>query len=196
MNKRWYDKEPQVRQSIELLGSFPDHVLTVLAEGVNAVIERECQVHDMLRSFKSLGQEKILALYKSKKKLRALDKNPVMHQTVNYLFVIAAENRTRIAVQVLDLVSILHDYLLVCKKSGVDPTIQNIVRIRDEYVVHGIYNARHMLDIIRQEIAQLLIARRHGAVTPPPGDAKRQFLVSDDEQGMRVNFNVERTEKP
>lgn len=191
-NKRWYDREPLVKQSIELLATFPDHVLTALAEGVNTVIEREYKVQELLRAFRSLGQEKVLALYKSKKKLRTLDQNPAMHQTVNYLYIIADESKNQIAQQVLDLVSIVYDYLQLCKKSDVTPSIQNIVRIRDEYVSQDIYAARHVLDIIRQEIAQLLISQRQGTITPPPPppEPKRQMKLSDDEQGMRVNFNL------
>lgn len=191
-HNRWYDKQPMVKQSVELLAAFPDEVLTIMAEGINSVIEREYRVQELLRSFKSLGQEKILALYKSKQKLRKLDQNPMMHKTVNYLFVVAEENKQQIARHVLELISTVHSYLLLMREAKQSPTLQHILEIRNTYVSHGIEAAKQQVKAIELEISQSLLLGRVSAapaLTPPPGPKREIEIKEDDSGGMKINFN-------
>ncbi|MEB3286232.1 MAG: hypothetical protein VKJ04_01890 [Vampirovibrionales bacterium] len=186
-NNRWYDKQQEVKQSIELLGAFPEEILSVMSEGVNSVIERDYNVNELMRSFRSLGQDKVLALYKSKNKLRTLDQNPSMHKTVNYLFVVAEENRKAIAVRVLELVGTVHDYLQICKETGLTPTIEHIARIGEAFVAKGNVEARDMLEDVRREMMQIIVSGRKAQASPPAGAGTLE--IKGDEAGMRLNLN-------
>jgi len=87
MNKyRFYDQEPSVSQAVELLLVLPQEMQSIIADGISLIAEQEFRANELMKELKSLGTEKVLAVYKSKQKKRAYDKNHAVHRAINYLW--------------------------------------------------------------------------------------------------------------
>lgn len=184
---RWYDKRPQVKQSVEVLTTFPDEILTIIAEGINVIVEREYKASELLKSFKSLGTEKILGLYKSKNKMRKMDQNPTLHKTINYMFVISEENQVAVAKQVLELVTVIHDYLKTCKETSQPATMNHVSKLRNSYVDKGLVDAKKLLKSIREEFIKTI--ENTTEYVPRPTQ------ITDSSGGMKINKDIHTKKK-
>jgi hypothetical protein len=174
--KRWYEQDATLKQSIDLLQVFPDDILTVIAEGFNQVAEKEFKAKELMRSYKTLGQEKVLALYKSKRKQRNYDKNPMMTTLVNYFLLLPAEHRTILAGQVIELVGMVQTYLDECETLKLKADVDHIRAFRNEYLTSGDKAARTKLDVIRAELQESV----------KEATLVRNFNESDS--GLKLNF--------
>ncbi|MEB3286234.1 MAG: hypothetical protein VKJ04_01900 [Vampirovibrionales bacterium] len=198
--RRWYEREPMVKQSIELLETFPDEILTIVAEGVNKVAEQEFRAAELMKTYKSLGQEKIISLYKSKNKLRSYDKNAMMHKAVNYFLLISEENRLVMSTKVIELVGVVRDYLHVCKEASEPPVALHVTTIRDSYVEAGLKGARQKLLQIRELFLGERFASRikqpaappKAVVANPESQSNRMTNLDDDDSGMKLNLSRRR----
>lgn len=194
--QRWYEQDPLLKQSIELLQAFPDEILTIVAEGVNQIAEDEFKAEELIRSYKSIGQEKILALYKSKNKKRSYDKNPTMHKTVNYILLISEENRTILAKKIIELVSVVRDYFQICKESQNRPVSTQVKSLRDDYIAKGLKAAQEKLKQIRQSFMQNIQSTNNGYISvketranAAKHDEKLRTNLDEQDDGLRINFS-------
>lgn len=151
-DKRWYDKKPTVKKAFTQLCDFQDDLLTVLASKVCMMVESRYEANNLLASLKSLGTERVLAIYKSKSKLRKLDENQQMHLVVNYFFVMRPDHQNKAAGDTLEMVAIANDYLTVCEKFEYKPSKTHVETLADTYVRSGEIPARELLAGISDQI--------------------------------------------
>lgn len=156
MKKRFYDQDPSVSQAIELLLVFPEDMQAVIADGLSTIAEQEFQANEIINDFKSLGTEKVLAIYKSKQKQRSYDNNPTVHRALNYMMILSPENRLFISKRIIELIGYLQDYLKTCKLHEATPTLPSVERIRDVYIQFGPEDASRFLQAMEQEFTRKL----------------------------------------
>lgn len=143
---RWYEKNPQLNQCVKLLESFPMEIQTIIADGIVALSVRECNADEVYNQLKSLGTEKVMALYKSHKKQRSYDKNPSMHKAMNYIYVLSEENQHFIAEQTLDLITNIYEYFKSCKSFKHDPTPAEIGSVAKTFIENGSEDAKRFVE--------------------------------------------------
>jgi hypothetical protein len=157
--QRWYDAQPKVKRIIDTLQHFPHEVLSIVAEGAVTMAERECRALEMMKSIKSLGTEKVLAMYKSKNKRRAYDSNPEMHKAVNYMFILSEQNRDYLADKTLDLIECVTDYLKACRELECEPKEADISDITQTYVSKGAKDAKAFIYELRNKFLKQVVQR-------------------------------------
>lgn len=171
--KRFYDGEPSTSQAVDLMLKFPDELQTVLANSMSMVAEGDYKADEILNDLKSLGTEKVLALYKSKQKKRDYDKNPSFHRAMNYMMVMTPQNRQAISGKVLVLMGHVQEYLKVCKEKGVNPSVSTIENLAEVYVKQGNDQAKSFIDTV--------------AVAPEAEDKRNmEESVKSEDLGMRI----------
>ncbi|MEB3287212.1 MAG: hypothetical protein VKJ04_06885 [Vampirovibrionales bacterium] len=145
---RWYEKNPKLNQCVKLLEAFPMEIQTIISDGIVTLSVRECQADEVYAQLKSLGTEKVMALYKSHKKQRSYDKNPSMHKAMNYMYVLPEEHQTFLAEQTLDLVNNIYDYFKSCKAFDHEPTPDEIGRVAKTFIEGGSEEAKRLVDTL------------------------------------------------
>ena len=176
MKQRWYEQDQTLKQSIDLLQVFPDEILDVIAEGVNSVAEKEFKAKELMRDYKSLGQDTVLSLYKSKRKQRSYDKVPTMTTLINYIMLLPVEHRKILAAQIIELSEVIQQYLDECGSLQVKPEVAQIKVFRDTYLNSGYKQARQALEKVCEELR----------AKPKEGTFVRNFNESSD--GLKLNF--------
>ncbi len=178
MKKRFYDGEPSTSQTVDLMLKFPDELQTVLANSMSQIAEGDYKADEILSDLKSLGTEKVLALYKSKQKKRPYDQNPSFHKAMNYMMVMTPQNRQAISGKVLNLMGHVQEYLQVCKEQGVQPTISTIENLAEVFVKQGPEQAKNLLNEIKEGKTE---------TAPAPADNRSLMEnVQEEGQGMRI----------
>jgi hypothetical protein len=129
---------------------FPEQVLAIVAEGASYLAEKECQASELLRSLRSLGAEKVLALYHSKHKRRNYDQIKPYHQLINYFYVISPENQQLLANRVIELVSYIYEYFQACKTYQNTPRIEEVSTLTRHYTQQGKQEAQQFLSWLNQ----------------------------------------------
>ncbi len=136
-SKRWYDSDPLCRESIQILEEAPEVLQTLIAESVNLIAHREFSVGEMMRSYKSLGTDKVLHLHQSKSKRRGQDKNPAVHKTLNYLMVLSPKHRAFISHRIKQLYHHLIEYIILCKEISRPPKEEDLNQIVTVFTEQG-----------------------------------------------------------
>lgn len=172
--KRFYDGEPNTKQTVDLMLKFPDEFQTVLANSMSMIAEGDFKADEILNDLKSLGTEKVLALYKSKQKKRAYDKNPSFHRAMNYMMVMTPQNRQAISGKVLNLMGHVQEYLQHCKDNNIPPTVTTVEKLAEVFVRDGGDYAKHFLNEVKAGVA------------PEEADKNLHENVQEEGQGMRI----------
>lgn len=180
--RRWYDDEPDVQQSIDLMEKFPPEIQEIVGEGAVTLAERECQARDIMSSLRSLGAERILSIYKSQNKQRAYDQSPSFHKMVNYMLVISPENRRFLARQISRMVVNISEYFKSCRYYDVEPDAAEVAEMTRAYVEMGSEDARRFLDKLKEDFRQGIRKRSEVLVA----DAGKSKSLMDADQGMRI----------
>jgi hypothetical protein len=191
MKKRFYDQDPSVSQAIELLLIFPEEMQAVIADGLSTIAEQEFRANEMINDFKSMGSDKVLALYKSKQKKRKYDKNPTVHRAMNYMMILSPENRVIISKKILEMITFLQGYLITCKNLTTAPSLNGVERIRDVYVQFGPDDVRHFLAAMQEEFMNKLQGLEITAKHPAAGDEQKEMVIITEEitvegPGMKI----------
>lgn len=152
LKRRFYEKHSAVSQAVESLLLFPDDIQRIIAKGFSTIAERDCQAAEIMKEFKSLGTDKVLALYKSKTKKRKYDQNPITHQAMNYLMIMSDESQIFMAGKIMELVGFMQDYLKLCKRHAVTPQRESVETISNTYVMRGATEAKIFLKKLDAEI--------------------------------------------
>lgn len=185
---RWYDKRPTVARSVETLEQFPSEIQTVIADGVAQIAEDEFNVGETMNMFRSLGREKIMALYKSKNKARSYDKNPSFHKIMNYMTILPETHQDCMATHILCLSDHTANYLQLCQKLRTPPEVRTLQKLRDAYVTFGNERAHRF---IQETQVTLNEAIQSGAITPipqatmPEPESEPEKVISD---GVHTQF--------
>lgn len=195
MKKRFYDQEPSVSQAVELMLVFPDDLLGIVANGLSLIAEREYDAKELLENFRSLGTDKVLALYKSKQKKRKYDQNPQMHRAMNYLMVMSPEKQQVISKRIVELVGYIQEYFKTCKEYTVRPEVGAVESLTETYVHMGAEETRKFLKTVKDEFIRQL--QESGPPTPEPVAAKEgrpksiSEAIRDEGMGMRIKGDIQ-----
>lgn len=172
-SNRFYDQDPVVSQAVKLLLMLPSEIQTLAAECLSKIAETEYRMIEMLQETKSLGSDKIMALYKSKQKKREYDQNPAMHRALNYLMLLTAENRRMIAHRIVGLISHIQDYLKACQKFSIAPSYQQMGDVAIMYMHRGPDEANLLIrDMELKSLRQPKLRRRS-----EPLPATGEFII-------------------
>ena len=187
MNQRFYEKDPTVKRSVETLLALPFDVQTIVAEGSVLIAERECQAATVLTNIKSLGTEKVLALYKSRQQRREYDKNRTVHRMMAYLMALTPEHQNLLARKMIELTGFANDYLQVCEQQSEAPQNEVLESISSTYVRFGPRHAKAFVMAIKQELGAL---NGRTTATGTKVEAPGQEAIHNRKGDMRVSgFN-------
>lgn len=131
---RFYEQDPTVKFAVEFLLTFPDAVQERIGGGLSQIAVRDYKVTQLL---KSLGKEKILALYALQKKRRAYDQIQTIHQTMAYLLVLPDERRREFASQVSELTTFVYEYMKDCEGYNASPQLEVLEKLITLYLQQG-----------------------------------------------------------
>lgn len=187
--RRWHDNRGELSEAFDLLDSIPPDAIALIADGITAKAEKDFQARDLLRSLSSLGSDKVLALYKSKNRMRSYDKDPDLHRIVNNFFVLPEDNQKALAKQFLGFTDIVIDYLAVCDSFGLEPHPGELENIRRCFVEDGLQAARQYLVEVHGEYhEQIGEPEELTDENQPAATAKAPAheTVITDEGGMKI----------
>ncbi len=182
---RWYDINPKLSRASRLLFTFPDAVQSIISEAIMLIADREFKEKKWQSNIRSLGKEKILGLHKSKNRRREYDENPLLHQAMNYLFVLSEEGREFMAEHILKMVQYIQNYLELCSEAQTPPEEETLALITKEYVLRGDEGAEAFLKNLRYEFLDKL---KRGE-NPTIKSEITEFLenvAKDSTQGMKI----------
>jgi hypothetical protein len=177
--KRFYDEDPTVSQAVEALFIFPDEIQSIIAQAFAKIAERDCNAAEILKEFRTLGSERVLALYKSKKKQRKYDKNPTVHNAMNYLMVMDEKSRRFLATKVIELIGFMQTYFGVCRQHSTSPELSAIEAIAGAYAENGPAAAKTFLTTLEEELKNRVFILQQNA---PKKEAPAQAPPSDPSQ--------------
>ncbi len=178
-NNRWYDQDPTLSKSVQLIDTFPSEIQSIVAEAIMQLAERECNIKELLDNLRSLGPDKVLGMYKSKNKRRRYDGNSSVHQALNYMFILSDNNRLFMAGKIIEIVNHIYDYLRICKTFRKLPDPDDIQAVVDAYLELGGLHATRLLHNIAQNLKEEVAL----AQVAPEDEA---LAVAEDTQGMKI----------
>ena len=189
MKKRFYDQDVNVSNAVEMFLLFPETLQEIIAEGLAQIAEIEYQANEALKDIRSLGTERVLALYKSKQKKRKYDQNPTVHKAMNYLMVISPENRHFLANRIIELMGYIQDYLKTCQMYTTSPEADKVQVLTDLYVQLGSDECRKFLTSVQTEFKRKLdgkpLLEDDVKEAPAIGEA-----IQDQGLGMRIRGGI------
>jgi hypothetical protein len=136
---------------VEGLSLLPNEIVSVLCESLLEIAEHEFGADEYIKNHRSLGVEKVLNLYKSKRKGRRLDQNPFSHKLTNYLYVLPEAERVEVAKHSNPLISSVFDYLRLCLENQAEPNLKHIVQLSKSYVESGQNGIQEILSAFHTE---------------------------------------------
>lgn len=170
--RRWYDRQPTLSQSVRLMILLPDEIKSIVSDGIMVLANREFRAQERLQSYRSLGDEKVMGLYKSKNKRREYDTNETLHKAMNYLYILSEDNQDIMADHILQLVGYIQKYLSTCRVFETDPSLEDVLRITQTYIEEGNAEVEQFLVQLREELHVKMLAVNENEEKP------RDFLGS------------------
>jgi hypothetical protein len=191
-NRRFYEDHPTVKTAVESLFLFPDDIQRIIARGFSIIAERDCNALELLKEFRTLGSERVLALYKSKKKQRKYDQNPIVHEAMNYMLVMNEKSRVFLASKVIELVGFMQTYLKLCKQYATAPETEAIEAISHTYVEHGPEKAKAFLSQLDSEFKKRLLGASSSSETSSKNPSVKSVIegIQTGNAGMRVKGGI------
>jgi hypothetical protein len=191
--ERYYEKNPTVKTAVTLLFKFPPDIKSVLARGFCAIAENDFDAHILLQDLKSLGQEKVLALYKSNLKRREYDHDPYLSRAMNYLLILSPDNQFFLASKVLEMMAVVRDYMVLCKKYSTAIQQKLVEKITRIYVTCGLEEAAEFVSQVRREFEHLVARAKIGKSHLLPPDLLPSESITSENTGMRIRPNLDFT---
>ena len=139
---RWHDKKPELAKAIHFLSSLPEDLQTIIGDCIIQVAEKEYKVSDLLNSFKSMGNDKIMGLHQAQKKRRNYDNNPAMNKAINYIYILPASEQYKIAKQVLELMDCVVAYFEIHREFGFPANNDSLKLLTTAFLTGGLKQAR------------------------------------------------------
>lgn len=179
--KRWYDHDTHVATAVDLVMKFPPEIQSIIFKGIYMLAEKEFRANELMNEFKTLGTEKVLAMYKSKEKKRIYDQDPNTHKAMNYLYLLSEQNRKLMAHHILSLMGVMQDYLKVCQNAKQAPKSGEVASLTDSYVDSGIQAAKSML----AELENIYLSTA-ASPKPTPEIPERGQRVADGGADLKI----------
>jgi hypothetical protein len=176
-----------------LLFKFPPDIKSILARGFCAIAENDFDAHILIQDLKSLGQEKVLSLYKSNLKRREYDHDPYLNRAMNYLMILSPDNQFFLASKVMDMLAVVRDYMVLCKKHSTAIQLKLVEKITRICVTCGLEEAAEFVVQIRRELEHLVARAKIGKSHLLPPDTLSQESITSENSGMRIRQNPEFT---
>lgn len=148
MDNRFYDREKVVQKAIELIPHFPEKIQIVVAKGISLLAIAEYGADKKMKSLKSMGSDKVMALHKSQLKRRRYDMLPELHHAVNYLKILSSDERQMVCVKIVQVARCIDHYLEVCETCRIEPETVTVEKFRDTYIDQGPDQAEAYLKIV------------------------------------------------
>jgi hypothetical protein len=172
--QRWYDHSDELAQSIQFLLSCPQGLQTMLAERLSELIRQSRLSPVSAETLRTLTPEKVMGLFKAKKKLRDYDQNNRLHQAMNDLYVLPDDLQEEMGKQVLALFGHVRNYLDMCRLYQIPPQMSHLDMLTSAYVNQGEDAAQsflmsHKMQCIREPLQEIQHElQRVWSVDPPP----------------------------
>ena len=189
---RWHDDRGDLTEAVNSLEQIPPEMLHLIAEAVTEKGQHDFEVEALLKSVKSMGSKKVMALYASKKKRRSYDQDPKTHELVNTFFVLEPRNQDRLARDMLDFTDHVIEYVATCEALDEEPDPRQLQRIRQIFVAHGNEAVAKYLTAIEPEELALTEADldEDSLAEDPIGQADstqtHEFLSHGDGDGLKI----------
>jgi hypothetical protein len=181
---RFYEEDPSVKFSIEFLFTFPQSVQTIIARGFGQIAVRDYKAQQVLNNTKSLGKEKILALYALRQKRRTYDQNPTVHQAMGYMMVLPDDCRRGLAQRLSELSGFIYEYIKDCQLAGDIPQVEILDNLTDLYVREGSVYVSQFLKLLRTKLEAAATAAK--SLKPNPTPTSHLELIKDAGSGLSV----------
>lgn len=182
-----------------MLFKFPPDVRSILARGFCAIAESDFDAHIVIKDFKRLGKEKVLALYKSAQKRREYDSDPYLTKAMNYLMILNPDEQFFISVKLLDLIHVVRDFMVVCKQHAVKLHLAMVEKITHMYVHCGRKEAEEFLTNSQNLFERMFVKKEalpkgdHLAPHTPTNAEKDAFWrsIATEGSGMRLKMSAD-----
>jgi len=148
--QRWYDQDEILAKSVRLLSTFPVEIQRMIAGGIVELSNQECHAEDLMQDLRSLGAEKVLGIFKSKRKRRSYDMVQEVHQALNYMFILSEEDRMLIARQTIAMVTRIYDYLKLCREFEMAPQPEVVSALIRGFIDRGVGETDRLLNQLRE----------------------------------------------
>ncbi len=181
--KRWYDQDSNISAAVNLTLDMPNEILIIISDGVVLLAEREFQAKETLKNFKSLGTEKVLAIYRSKEKKRTYDQNPTVHKMVNYLYLMSPENQNFMAKHIILIMKLVQEYLQLCAVNQIEPQKTDLEEMTQSYANNGNEAAQKVLSSITRKFLRH-VEERASQLNRPSSVVEED---DRDRQNMRIS---------
>lgn len=182
--ERFYDQDPVLSQAVQVMRMFPEDMQAIIADSLSMIAERECQASALMEDLKSIGTEKVLAIYKSKQKKRDYDQSPSLHRAMNYLSILSGENRAFIARKIMELMGYIQEYLKTCQGHSIPAETQAVEALADVYVKFGPDRCKQFLNDMEAEFVRKVSSERLESLNPPKSTFSE--AITDESQGLRI----------
>jgi len=113
--KRWYDKNPVVKDAMHAWEHFPLKLQTVLADHIQTLIQKE-RFTMRYRGIYKLLPNHLKVVYKARQKKRWYDHYSSTYKTINALALVEHADLMEIARKIIQLRSYLNDHALQVEK--------------------------------------------------------------------------------
>jgi len=143
--RRWYDIHSDTAKFIETISVFPNDVQSIVCNALTHMADVEFHASELIHRYKSIGKERVLALYQSKKKRRKYDQNPFVHTTMNYGAILSDEQRTILMAKATEVIYVTLEYFGLCTTFETQPELSEITRLAEETIQNGGKSARAYL---------------------------------------------------
>lgn len=190
---RFYEKNPTVHKAVTLLFKFPPDIRTVLAKGFCAIAETEFDAHLIIKDFKRLGAEKVLALYKSQQRRREYDNDPYLSKAMNYLMILNPDQQFFLSVKLLDLIQVVRDFMILCKKHAISIQMSMVEKIASTYVHFGLKEAEDFLLNARTLMERTFVKAEPAQqkAQAPVNNNVAWESISNEGSGMRLRLSTD-----
>jgi len=137
LGRRWYDQKPSVSGLVRMVHVSPPEVHGTMGRSMTAIVKRDCKAIVVSGAVRSLGSAKVMALYKSKNRLRSLDHNNDLFRAMNELYILPEPQQNHIVTCSLELIDNIFSYLQICQEDSRQYSPTEIENIAHQYIRFG-----------------------------------------------------------
>lgn len=172
--QRWHDNRGDLSTAFDMLTDIPKEVLPLIADGIILKADKDFNAEALLRSLKSLGSEKVMALYQSRKKRREYDQDPDLFRIVNHFFVLPEQNQDKLARDFIGFTDLVVEYMATCESFDKKPLEKELHEIRNHFVNNGLESASKYLHTLHKDYEKIV------------NEDETSQVVITSEKGMKV----------
>ncbi|MEM0952207.1 MAG: hypothetical protein AAGI66_08720 [Cyanobacteria bacterium P01_H01_bin.74] len=179
--KRWYERNKHMNTSVKLLCEFTPPVNNIMLVIFNRAVQIEMNSSTEKRDIQSIGQEKIMGLFNSKKKRRSYDTDPILHQIMNYYSMLSTQKQDFMTLKVLQTVKLMHLYLEQFVTINHDAELEEIVAIAKDYLAEETPQTKAFCADLKSFLTKSL-KQSYRKIEPELAHSKLTFLSNAKEE--------------